>query len=243
MELREHPDNLSAFRRGDKAVLTALYKAHVDVVSALVWRGFSFQSQGRMIRFRGVEEPSQLQEIVQEIFLKAFKEASRQAYDDSRSFRPYLLGIARNHIIDEVRKAQTAAKYFVPLASLEPSMTATSTRDPQEVLAASDGPGELAESPERQAIRGQLQRSLAVFMKALEPVESQLVEQHLLGSLGQEEIAQQLGISRNDVRKHIRLIRERLLKHLKAEGFIQSLEVAELFKGGLVGLVLMASVR
>lgn len=232
MELCGHPDNLAAFKRGDKAVLTALYRAHVAAVSTLVRRGFSFNSKGKMLRFRGFDEPSLLQEIVQESFLRAFKDSARERYDGQRAFAPYLMGITKNYIIDEVRRSQTFAQYFVQLGALMDAQDEGQIAYLERVKV-DDG----LSSPELLATRRQLQSSLSAFLEQLDPIEAQIVEDHMLGPLGQEEIADALGISRNDVRKHIRIIRERLLKHLKAGGFIGSLEVSEVFKSVLVTMI------
>lgn len=224
MELLENSEQIEAFRRGDRAVLEEVYRHYVDDVEAMLRGGFTFTSQGETVRFRGIREPFRLQEAVQESFIKAFRESARQAYDGSRAYRPYLFTIARNLIIDQYRRKSLESQLFVHLGDM-----AYQDEDDSSVLGrlAADG-GE--PSPEETAWQNQLAGSLRAFIDELDTIESRILQEYLLGSQTQQGMADALGVSRNDVRKHIREIRSRLLRHLKSEGIIGSLEVAEVFR-------------
>lgn len=227
MELQSHPERVAAFRRGDRETLAALYRTHLDAVERLFRLGFTFSSKGKTVRFRGYRAPYRLQEAIQEGFMHAFSQRVRERYDSNQPFRPYLMAVLRNHTIDQFRKASTRDKYFVALT--DAVADATSENESLERL----DPGEAA-TPETHALAGELQQTLAAFLQELDPEDLSIVEDHLQGPLTQEQMAQKLGESRNDVRKRIRLLRTRLLRHLKRSGLIEKLEVSEVFKIALV---------
>ena len=95
------PDLLLRFRRGDCAALETVYWAYVDrvtrVVQAVV-NGY-LTATGERIRFGRTE----LGDLVQEVFVRAFSPACRQRYDGNRPYGPYLGQIARNVVADHWR--------------------------------------------------------------------------------------------------------------------------------------------
>jgi RNA polymerase sigma factor (sigma-70 family) len=93
---------LEAFRRGERAALTAVYQEYVDDVAELVRRGFTLESNARV---RGVRAYDRQRDLVQEVFLRAFSAPARTAFDGISPYRPYLRRIAKNLMIDEARKA------------------------------------------------------------------------------------------------------------------------------------------
>lgn len=221
MELKGNPDLVERFRRGDREVLTELYRAHVDEIRLVLQHGFSFSSRGESVRFRGFKEPFRLQEVLQEVFVHAFREKARMAYDPSQPYRPFLVTIARNWVIDRHRKERTEAALFVSVGviageneGLEEAMDRHAVREEPD-------------SPEMEIYRRQLSETLQRFVAGLDEEDSVVLQRHLMGELTQQEVADALGTDRNDVRKRIRLMRERLLRHLKREGFIGSLDPAE----------------
>ncbi len=224
MALLDSSESLEAFRRGDRAALEAVYRHYVGEVERLLRGGFTFTSQGDTIRFRGLRAPFRLQEAIQESFIKAFRESARAAYDGSRPFGPYLMTIARNLIIDDYRRRKLEAELFVHLGDVGFDGEAEA-----DTLGRLSGEADKP-SPEAHAWRRQLAEALSAFIADLDDVDGRILREHLLGSQTQQGIADDLGISRNDVRKHIRLLRERLLRHLKSEGIIGNLEVAEVFQ-------------
>ena len=85
-----------AFRRGDHDALEAVYRQYVGDVERFVRR-----TLGRMGRFA----PSDLADIVQDVFVKAFARAARESYDGERAYGPFLLTITRNVVIDWARRS------------------------------------------------------------------------------------------------------------------------------------------
>jgi RNA polymerase sigma-70 factor, ECF subfamily len=101
---------LEAFRRGERAALGAVYAAYAGQVTEIFVHGFQFDSQGRTMRFRGFSDPLELEQFVQDAFLRAFSEKARLAYDGVRPYAPYLLRLAKNVVIDELRRRKTAVE-------------------------------------------------------------------------------------------------------------------------------------
>jgi DNA-directed RNA polymerase specialized sigma24 family protein len=90
---RENPDLLPAFRAGRRDVLERLYWATVERVEHIVRHGFWAASSGK--RVPGVTA-SEVGDVVQEVFVRAFGERARNSYDGLREYTPYLSKIARN---------------------------------------------------------------------------------------------------------------------------------------------------
>lgn len=218
MELKGNVERIEAFRRGDREVLTELYRSHVEAVAAMLRHGFIFSSKGTSYRFRGFAEPHRLQESLQESFVHAFRPSARQSYDGKQNYRPYLLAIVRNHLIDGFRRERLEGALFVPSADV---LREGESED--EALGRLNR-GEQEGSPEKSAISAQLTKLLESFLAELTEAQRQIVEDHLMGELSQNEIAEALGTDRNHIRKEVRLLRERLLRHLKSEGFIAKLD-------------------
>ncbi|MFU8806574.1 MAG: RNA polymerase sigma factor [Bradymonadaceae bacterium] len=219
MELKGNPELIDAFRRGDRDVLTELYRSHVEAVAALLRHGFNFSSKGTSYRFRGFYEPHRLQESLQESFVHAFRPSARQSYDGTQSYRPYLLAIARNHLIDGFRRERLEASLFVPIAGLPHD-----GESEDEALGRVSRSTASIESPERHALQTELATILDAFVDDLSETEALILRLHLMGDLSQQEVAAELGTDRNHVRKEVRQLRGRLLRHLKSEGFISSLD-------------------
>jgi RNA polymerase sigma-70 factor (ECF subfamily) len=126
---------LDAFRRGDRDALGAVYYEHVDAVAALVRRGFVIESQGH--RFvPGARDLDAEHELTQEVFTRAFGERARLAYDGLRPYRPYLLRIAKNLLIDRLRLRgrDTVSVDEVPDGADEEDVAESGEQDHEDAL-------------------------------------------------------------------------------------------------------------
>jgi RNA polymerase sigma-70 factor (ECF subfamily) len=94
---------LDSFRRGEQRALTTVFSTYVDEVATLVQRGFTM-SVSRVV-VPGERDLHRQRDLVQETFVRAFSERARLAYDGISPFRPWLLRIAKNLMIDEGRRA------------------------------------------------------------------------------------------------------------------------------------------
>ncbi len=96
----ERRDRLDAFRKGDRNILAEVFYAYVDDVSLVLRRGFRLKEHV----VRGVDAIDREKDLVQEVFLRAFDERARLAFNGLLPYGPYLLQIARNLLIDDWRK-------------------------------------------------------------------------------------------------------------------------------------------
>ena len=234
MRLKGNSDKLEAFRAGDRQLLGEIYRAYVDDVEAMLRRGFSFSSGDKAVRFRGFDEPFRLQEAVQESFVHAFREGARQAYDGQRAYRPYLMQIVRNRLIDRFRSEQVENRLFVNLGDVK--YDEESEAEAMDRL--SGAPPEV--SPEIESLRNQIGDVLEAFVEEQDEADQKVIRMYLLGELTQHAMADELGESRNDVRKRIRQLRARLLRKLKSEGIIGKLEVSEVFQAVTLVMAILA---
>jgi RNA polymerase sigma factor (sigma-70 family) len=91
-------DLLDRYRRGERAALERVYWAYIDAVERLVTR--SVHSQGAA----PPEYAVSVEDLVQDVFIRAFSEGSRVGYDGIRDYGPYLLTIARHVVTDAFRR-------------------------------------------------------------------------------------------------------------------------------------------
>ena len=99
-------DLLDGFRRGDRSALAAVYQCYVDDVARLVRIGFTVTTADGPIRVTGATDVQTEHDVLQETFVKAFSPAARTGFDGLRPYRPYLMRIAQNVLIDRFRRMQ-----------------------------------------------------------------------------------------------------------------------------------------
>src|SRR5260370_11168720 len=97
---RGRPDRLHGVRAGERAVLEELYWAYIDRVVRIVRHGFYRVGSGRVL---GVLS-SEVRDVVQDVFSRAFRETARLTYDGVREYSPFLATIARNVVTDWARR-------------------------------------------------------------------------------------------------------------------------------------------
>ncbi|MFB6350798.1 MAG: RNA polymerase sigma factor [Bradymonadaceae bacterium] len=234
MELKDNEQQARAYKRGDREVLHRLYEAYHDDVEQMLRHGFTFTSGGKTVRFRGCRRPFRLREMVQDGFIHAFRDRVRDNYDPSQSFRPYLMTVIRNHMIDQFRRQQLERELFVAADEV-----AEPDEHQQDALDRLGDDDEDEESPEEDALRRELADLLHAFIEDLDETDETIVRRYMLGDMTQHEMADHLETSRNTVRKRIRMIRRELLGHLKREGFIGRSDVDDVLRDvatlGLIG--------
>jgi RNA polymerase sigma factor (sigma-70 family) len=188
----EHDGQLhTAFRRGDHDALARVYREQVPALRLMLTRGFAFTSRGRKLRYRGCA-PDDLDDIVQEVFARAFTEAARLAYDGQRPYRNYLFAIARNLV---VQRARVATPRLLPYDEL-PARDELPSRSP---------------SPDRAF---EASRQLARLVQSLGPDERSLFELRLARRYSAERAATELGWSAYRVRRTEQRLRRMLARSL-----------------------------
>ncbi|MBH25227.1 MAG: hypothetical protein CMH57_12385 [Myxococcales bacterium] len=218
---------LEAYRRGDPAALEAVYRHHVDHVELMLRKGFTFSSGGKTFRFMGFGSAMERQEVLQETFIRAFGEKARIGYSGLKPFKPYLLGITRNLVIDEFRRRQREMSLFV-------------AEDGGEGLVLDTVDGALLEqspvgdwarhrpNPEQLAAQRQMDALMREFISEQDDETMRLIRTHFIEGNSQQQTAALLNMDRNMVRKQLRMLRLRLLRFMKSHGQIRSLDPDEL---------------
>ena len=225
MFLVENRELLDGYRAGDSRALETIYHHYAPDIEELLRRGFGFRSGEQRLRFVGYRSEFELQEAVQETFIRAFSESARDNYDGLKPFGGYLTGIARNLVIDAFRKKQRELELFVPEGRRGRTLDAA---DPGELETAPVGDWTRQRvSPEREVMRSQLRRLLAEFLDGQDALTRDVIARHYGDGLSQQETADALGLDRNDVRKILRQLRLSLLRFMKSRGQISALDPAE----------------
>jgi RNA polymerase sigma factor (sigma-70 family) len=189
---------LDRFRRGERAALAAVYERYVDDVALIARRGFTIDSPGAG-HVPGVNLEGE-HELVQETFVRAFGDSARASFDGVRPYRPFLLRITRNLMIDRLRASRRPGA----LAGAEPIDDLLDTR------------ADLAISPahEEDLHWRSLSEATAAFLATLDPEARQIVRLRFEAELSQDAIAEQLGCSRRRVRTVEHRVQAGLKRHL-----------------------------
>lgn len=188
-------DLLDRFRRGDRAALAEVYYRYVDEVASLARRGFTIESSGH-VYVRGVTGDGE-REIVQETFARAFSEKARVAFNGIDPYRPYLMRIAKNLLIDRFR---AQSKQEVEL-------------DDDTPIALGDEPVDLDWEQRRTAT--------VEYLATVDAELRQVVRLRFEEELSQDEVAAQLGCSRRRVRTLEAKAQKELRKWLQKRGLLR----------------------
>src|SRR4051812_35677745 len=94
---RGDPGLLVAFREGGREALERVYRGHAPSMERYL-RGL-----GRGSGIAELGQASVVADLLQEVFIRAFSDDARRAYDGIRDYAGYLTAIARNCFIDLLR--------------------------------------------------------------------------------------------------------------------------------------------
>jgi len=192
-------DRLDGFRLGSRLILTELFQAYVDDVSQLLRLGFRLDA--RQLVVRGIGDAEREKELVQEVFLRAFAPKARRAYNPLMPYRPYLLQISRNLLIDEWR-----ARGF-PAAEV--------TAEELEAAPA-------LEMPVDDALEeAKLRAATSAWCQTLPAELREFLRLRFEGGLSQADVAAQLGVSRRTVRTMEGQLQNGLKAHLGSLGLLE----------------------
>ena len=178
----------------DAELLEAMSRGDRDALSALYGR---FASHLLALTIRVLHNPADAEEVLQEVFLHAWRRAGQ--YDSARSsVSTWLVLIARSRAIDRLRNRQVKERTATAMQQ-ENSREHTS---PQ-------GVGNVLELERRKRVREE--------MRGLPPEQRQVLELAFYGGLTQSEIAQSTGIPLGTVKTRTLLAMKKLRKALAAE--------------------------
>ena len=194
---------LAAFRRGDRAALTRVYRAYSPRVLNYLSRGFRVRADGATGSAR--VGPLDLDAAHQETFIRAFSDHVRHAYDGLRPYEGFLLAIARSAAVDTLRASGKLARSSVPLDEA-PEL---------QSLAAEHV------SPEDSALEAELRALVGGFLARLSPEERRFADLRFVDCLSQEVAGAALGLSRQEARTREARLKRALLEFLEAEGWME----------------------
>lgn len=200
---------LSQFRAGQPDALRAIYHHYASRVVGQLRSGFHFTSRGRPLRFAGYHQPYDLENAVQEVFLRAFAPRARLAYDGLRPFGEYLLAITRNHVLNGLRRKEVL---FVE----------------EEEGADPGAPPEAEELLQHREV----DRLLATFTAGLAARDRAYYRVRFDEGLAQVDAAKALGMHRIVARRLEARIKLALLDHMKTHGYLDG--VPDAIVGSLV---------
>jgi RNA polymerase sigma-70 factor (ECF subfamily) len=188
---------LQRFRVGDPQTLARVYQAHAEplarMLRAMAWRGRGFGQ---------VRDALELENIVLETFARAFEPRTREAYDGVRSYGYFLLGIARNVLLEQSRQREVAV-------GLEPFEEVGQV--PEEAV------GMVRELEDRE-----VEGLLASFKQGLTEEERRLFELRFgEEGMAQERVAERMGLTRIQVRRRELGLKARLLEYLRSHGYLE----------------------
>ena len=201
---------LDRFRRGERAALAAVYDLYVDDVATLARRGFTIESSGHAY-VRGADRDGEY-ELVQDTFVRAFGEKARLAYDGLQPYRPYLLRITKNLMIDRFRLQQRAAR---EVELDRPDVHGVGDID--AVLAANTELG--GEDPVDLHWKT-LQAAAAEHLATLDAESRQLIALRFDEELSQDDTAARMSCSRRRIRTVEDRVRRGLHKWLQRRGLL-----------------------
>jgi RNA polymerase sigma-70 factor (ECF subfamily) len=181
----EDPELLSGFKRGEPRTLERLYRIHRPAVVRSI-RGAIRRRSPDFLQNGGTE----IDDLVQEVFIRAFSPAVRSSYDGGRALAPLLVTIGRNLVKDGIRSRRREIRRLRSLDPQEAHQLTTSHRpsEPADVFAL---------------------RRLAQMLRALPERERALIQVRFADGTSQRAAASALGASYQEVRTlELRLRRE-----------------------------------
>ena len=147
-----------------------------------------------------VKETEQVEDLVQEAFIKAFK--NLESYNSSYAFSTWLYRITTNHTIDYLRKKKLKTTSIdKPIKTREGEMSF-------------ELPDQQA-STDRAIIRKQRKKIITHAIENLPKKYRQVIEMRHIEELSYQEIADELDLPLGTVKAHIFRAREMLYKALK----------------------------
>jgi RNA polymerase sigma factor (sigma-70 family) len=203
------PELLESYRKGEKKAFLTLYKKHSSPLRKFLQGGFSFSSQGRICRFRGVDASMDVESVVQETFTRAFVQTTRTNYDGTRPFQTYLFSIAKNLVLRECHHRDRLVHVEHIEDALEPVTNFPFCSQ-----------GNMNNSPEIHVQNMQLKKLTDDFIAFLNNEERQFFSFRFAKGFTQEATAERMSTTRARIKLLERNIRKRFLDMLRKNGYL-----------------------
>jgi RNA polymerase sigma factor (sigma-70 family) len=206
MEWEWDQDRLRRFREGAPEVLGEVYRAHAEPL-ARAMRAVAFRGRG----FAHLQGALEVENAVLETFARAFEPRTRLSYDGVRPYGQFLMGIARNVVLEQSRSREV-------VMGLGPQDEGSSVNWELGSTAGDDG------GLEQQLEDQEVEALLRSFKEALSPQERELFELRFTQGLAQESAAERVGLTRIQVRRREKGLKQRLLGFLQERGYLQGIQ-------------------
>lgn len=203
--LMEDRGLLAGFRRGEPKALEVVYREYRAPLLSMLARGFAAIGGGGRVTVHGIPTLATREDLTQEVFLRAFDARARRVYDGLRPYGTYLFTIARNLVIDGLRRERPI------VSSIETDMTRAWHWAADDQLAGA-----------------QLARDSQKLVELLDPQERALFDARFVHQLCIEETALRLGVTEHFVKSRESALRRRLFVALKARGYFDGHELDHL---------------
>ncbi|WP_224367770.1 RNA polymerase sigma factor [Hyalangium versicolor] len=198
-------ERLRRFREGAPEVLGEVYRAHAEPLARAL-RAVAFRGRG----FAHLQGALEVENTVLETFARAFEPRTRLAYDGIRPYAQFLMGIARNVVLEQSRTREV-------VAGLGPQDEGSTLNWELGVTGGGDSMEQQMEDQEVEAL-------LRDFKEGLTPEERQLFELRFTEGLAQESAAERVGLTRIQVRRREKGLKQRLLGYLQTHGYLQGVQ-------------------
>lgn len=213
------PELLLSYKKGEKKAFLALYNKYSSPLRKFLQGGFSFSSQGRICRFRGVDPSMEVESLVQETFARAFIATTRKNYDGERPFQTYLFSIAKNLVLRECHHRER----LIHVESIEETA-------PPAVSYAFCSRENYGPNPETHVQNLQLKKMTDDFIEALNEEEKTFFSTRFANGLTQEATAEAMATTRARIKLLEKNLRKRFLDMLRKNGYLISHQVSPRWK-------------
>ena len=218
MFLAKNERLLAAFKRGERVAMDEVYKHYVRGVSQFLRKGFTFRGAAGGFYFKGIQDPSELEAAVQEVFRRAFEQKARNSYNGVNSFTNWVLAIARNMVINQFRNREIAFSDYISKSDQRGHLTFMDDAVTEEFSGVLYG--HAAKRQDSAFENTELKTLIGGFMRELTAHDRKLLVLRFAEGLGQEEAAESLGSTRMKVRTAEARLRTRLRAYLRNSGYI-----------------------
>jgi RNA polymerase sigma-70 factor (ECF subfamily) len=219
--LIEQRELLRRFKEGERRALEEVYRHYAPQVAAFLQSGFTFTSRDRTLRFSGYHQPFDLDNALQETFVRAFRESARLAYDGLHPYKAYLFAIARNLVLDEFRNREVAMSPFIEARAGGADLP--SAADGEEAAPAQPlGDSQTGEvSAEHDLLRRELGALYAGFLARLNDRDRIFFNARFEEQLTQVDAGQRAGLSHMQARTLEKKLRQRFLEFMHSKGYLE----------------------
>ena len=223
---------LEGFRQGRADALTRVYREYAPLIGAFLSRGFTFSSKGRMLRFAGYQQPFDLENALQETFVRAFSEPARLAYDGLTPYRSYLSAVARNLVLSEMRRREVAMSQLVREVEGGELNALEDMSEVGPVLGAAPEP-----TGEAEFMRQELTKLYESFIGELAPAQQAYFRARFEEKLTQVEAGKRAGLSHMQARTLEVKLRKNFLRFMQSRGYLEGYRGAPVMVALLLGMV------